>query len=166
MKLCNGCGLSKNETDFHKDKYRKDGLRNRCKSCASKRQSKTRSTPARKESMNAYARSYYADHADAKRERQRVWARKHALTKREKNQRRRALQKNVSVELVQNLVVFCRDNWVCGICKTAVDPKLEYPNVNSKSLDHIIPLSKGGQHSYDNVQLAHLSCNRRKSARL
>ena len=27
------------------------------------------------------------------------------------------------------------------------------------TLDHIIPLSKGGSHTWDNVQLAHMGCN-------
>ena len=31
------------------------------------------------------------------------------------------------------------------------------------SIDHIVPLSKGGEHSWSNVQLAHRVCNSRKS---
>lgn len=27
------------------------------------------------------------------------------------------------------------------------------------SIDHVIPLAKGGQHSWDNVKLAHRICN-------
>jgi 5-methylcytosine-specific restriction endonuclease McrA len=33
-------------------------------------------------------------------------------------------------------------------------------------LDHVIPLSKGGEHSYDNVQVTHPSCNRKKGAKV
>ncbi len=33
MKPCSKCELVKNESDFSKDKYRKDGLRSQCKSC-------------------------------------------------------------------------------------------------------------------------------------
>jgi len=35
---------------------------------------------------------------------------------------------------------------------------LEYP-----SLDHVIPLSKGGEHSMSNARLAHTYCNSIKS---
>ncbi|WP_158070491.1 HNH endonuclease [Streptomyces luteocolor] len=35
----------------------------------------------------------------------------------------------------------------------------------SPSLDHVIPLSRGGSHRRDNVQLAHLRCNLRKNNR-
>ena len=32
-----------------------------------------------------------------------------------------------------------------------------------KELDHIVPLSKGGEHRLENLQIVHLVCNRRKS---
>lgn len=35
-----------------------------------------------------------------------------------------------------------------------------------KSIDHIRPLSKGGTHTWDNVQLAHLKCNIKKGNRV
>lgn len=51
---------------------------------------------------------------------------------------------------------------ICQICGQPVDDtdienghiKRMYPTV-----DHIIPLSQGGTHTWDNVQLAHMSCN-------
>lgn len=73
---------------------------------------------------------------------------------------RRAIKKRVFVEVVDSRVVFERDKGVCGICQKDVD-------VTSKwEVDHIIPISKGGAHSYENVQLAHRKCNRSKSASL
>lgn len=35
MKTCSKCGAEKDETEFSKDKYQKDGLRTRCRSCMS-----------------------------------------------------------------------------------------------------------------------------------
>jgi len=61
--------------------------------------------------------------------------------------------------------VFMRDNWTCQICDEKVDPELQYPDPLSASLDHIVPLSKSGDHSQDNSQLAHLVCNFRKGNR-
>jgi 5-methylcytosine-specific restriction endonuclease McrA len=40
---------------------------------------------------------------------------------------------------------------------------LAWPHPASASLDHRIPLSKGGSHTAENTQLAHLACNVRKS---
>lgn len=52
-----------------------------------------------------------------------------------------------------------RDNWICGVCGQQIDKELKYPNPQSASLRHIQPLSKGGTHSKDNVQIVHLHCN-------
>ena len=56
---------------------------------------------------------------------------------------------------------------VCGICGKPVDMSLKYPHPLSPTVDHIIPVSKGGHPSdIDNLQLAHRTCNRQKSDRV
>ena len=70
--------------------------------------------------------------------------------------------------------LFKRDDGVCAICgkrcrwddsSTRDDGTFlafgDYP-----SIDHIVPLSKGGKHSWNNVQLACRSCNSRKGNRV
>lgn len=53
---------------------------------------------------------------------------------------------------------------ICGICGKPVDFTLKYPNKWAATIDHIIPLAKGGHKSdIDNLQLAHFYCNRMKS---
>lgn len=64
-----------------------------------------------------------------------------------------------------NAEVFERDGWVCGLCDEPVSPGAVYPDPLSASLDHVVPLSRGGAHSLENSQLAHLACNVRKGAR-
>ena len=56
---------------------------------------------------------------------------------------------------------------VCGICGKPVDFKLEYPDPLSPCIDHIIPIKWGGHPSdLENMQLAHLTCNRAKSDKI
>jgi|GEM_PF-3546298 hypothetical protein len=74
-------------------------------------------------------------------------------------ERRRALKLgNGPADLIKAKQVWDRDKGICGICGKPVPfEKFE--------LDHIRPLSKGGTHTFSNVQVAHRSCNSRKGAR-
>ena len=66
-----------------------------------------------------------------------------------------------------------RDNNICYLCNKPVDFSDYYDNGvtiicgnNYPSIDHVIPLAKGGLHSWDNVKLAHRICNSKKSDNL
>lgn len=76
--------------------------------------------------------------------------------------KRRALKRKLPADDIRPLDVFERDGWVCGICAAPVDRDLQWPDELSASLDHVVPLSRGGHHVLSNVQLAHLGCNVRK----
>lgn len=55
----------------------------------------------------------------------------------------------------------------CALCGKPVDMQLRYPDPMSKSIDHIVPIAKGGHPSaMSNLQLAHLICNKHKSDRI
>lgn len=73
--------------------------------------------------------------------------------------RRRARKLAQFVAPVDTPAIRDRDGGLCGICGQSVP-------VEQQSLDHIIPLSKGGTHEPNNVQLAHRACNSRKGAKL
>ncbi len=51
-----------------------------------------------------------------------------------------------------------RDGWMCHICHRRVSRK-------TWSMDHLIPLSEGGSHTWANVALAHFLCNSLRGAR-
>lgn len=57
------------------------------------------------------------------------------------------------------LSIYIRDSGLCAICGSPVE-------IADTSIDHRVPLARGGQHESDNWQLAHLRCNTRKGARM
>ena len=85
--------------------------------------------------------------------------------RRSKTKRGRRLREQW-VEDVDPLVMAERDGWICHICSEDIDPALKYPNYYSLSIDHVIPLAKGGSHGYDNCSSSHWICNVMKADRL
>jgi 5-methylcytosine-specific restriction endonuclease McrA len=79
---------------------------------------------------------------------------------------RRARLAGAECESFDHADVYARDGWICGICTEHVDSAIKWPAPFSASLDHIVPLSKGGPHTRANTQLAHLACNMQKGATL
>lgn len=56
---------------------------------------------------------------------------------------------------------------ICGICGQPVNKALKPPDPGAPSVDHIIPISRGGHPSaIENLQLTHAACNRAKSSKL
>ena len=79
-------------------------------------------------------------------------------------QKRRARLKQARIETVDSNLVFARDSWRCQICLTKTPKEKRGLGVcNSPELDHIVPLSKGGDHSYANTQCLCRRCNGKKS---
>jgi 5-methylcytosine-specific restriction endonuclease McrA len=74
-------------------------------------------------------------------------------------QNRRARLRGATIESFGRKEIFERDGWICGICADPIDPDLKLPNTMSASVDHIIPIARGGAHERANVQAAHLKCN-------
>jgi 5-methylcytosine-specific restriction endonuclease McrA len=58
--------------------------------------------------------------------------------------------------------VFDRDGYICQLCLTPIDPTLTGRHPGAASIDHIDPLNRGGQHTWENVWTAHFACNATK----
>lgn len=69
------------------------------------------------------------------------------------------------IERIDPHTIYERDGWMCQLCHKPIDPAMKWPDYQSASLDHIVPLAANGTHTSDNVQAAHLICNIQKGAR-
>lgn len=77
---------------------------------------------------------------------------------------RRARKRLARVEVFARREIFERDKWMCHLCRKKVHRKKVSPHPMSPTLDHVIPLADGGEHSRANVRTAHFICNAIKGA--
>lgn len=66
------------------------------------------------------------------------------------------------IEPINSKILFEKDNWTCRMCGTKVQKFNIYAN-DAAEVDHIIPISRGGTHTWDNVQTLCKICNVKKS---
>lgn len=172
-KRCKGCGVVKPLTAF--PKYLKKGYtchHSKCEPCYLKsmreygRANSSRRTAISREWDNnnrerrrEIDRAYRARNAEKIKERQARYRKEHPEKKAESENLRRALRSNSpQVEKINRNAIIQRDNATCYLCKRQLP-------VWAITLDHVVPLAKGGSHTADNLRVACRSCNSSKGAR-
>lgn len=156
-KVCSRCGVDKLLADFTLVTRAKSGYAAHCKECnAALARGWRMSDPER--SRSSVAR-YKINHPDRVRATQQRSYERRLPDIIDYQASRRALKAGVAVEVVYRAIIWERDNGICGICLEPADP-------HNWHLDHIIPLSRGGEHSYVNTRVSHPPCNTWKTNRL
>jgi 5-methylcytosine-specific restriction endonuclease McrA len=112
-------------------------------------QRQKRANPAYRQAESARVLASYHDQTPEE---------KRAQNHRHHHQRRAAKAKAPQIEPVDLNVLFIRDKGICQLCYKRC-------RRSQASNDHIIPLSEGGAHTYQNCVLAHRSCNSQKGNR-
>lgn len=155
---CPKCGETKFLTEFHVDSTRPSGRCPWCKDCqAAKARVHYQKHKVRLDAQIAAYRAQNPGVVPAAQSRYRKKP-EYALEARRYASAYRARKRDAFVEHVDPMVVFERDAGVCGICGV--------PIVGAFHVDHIVPLARGGEHSYANSQAAHPSCNSSKKDKL
>lgn len=112
-----------------------------------------------REKASLIRRAYYARNRARSIALVRQWVKSHRTIVYARNHARRILTRyGINGGPVDLDLLYKRDKGICQLCHKHV-PR------NKASRDHIVPLSKGGEHSYKNCVLAHLSCNASKGNR-
>ena len=183
-KTCKKCGVWKSIEEFGSSIGTLDGRESRCKECS--RQRHRQYIAANRELVNERSRvSYWLNpvkrreavrksHAkhpeqaakwlekpgnrEKRREIHRRYAKNHPEKRAANSARWRALRMNAPVvQKIKRAFVIERDNSTCYLCGKRLGD-----NPRELHLDHVIPLSRGGMHTYDNLKVCCRSCNGRK----
>lgn len=124
-------------------------------------QAKFRAKPENREKARLRASCWRAENKDRARSSEMAWKSKNKDKVRSMgvahNNRRRALKKDLFVEDVDVLEIAKAQCGICYLCSTAMGSDI--------TLDHIVPLTKGGPHSESNSAACHKSCNSSKGNR-
>lgn len=79
---------------------------------------------------------------------------------------RNAFRRGASIgEMVYRRRVYERDGFNCHLCGKSLRMDTTSPHPLSPTLDHVIPISLNGSHSYANVRAAHFICNSKRGNR-
>lgn len=123
-----------------------------------------------KSKRNKSCRAYYTKHREEilnKRNKTRdsinnkIWRMSHPERCKLRDDRRRAREANAAfIEDINRNDIYLRDKGICSLCGKKI--KLS----DTWHIDHTVPLSKGGEHSYRNVGISHKECNIKKKARV
>jgi len=91
------------------------------------------------------------------------WSRENKDKRKISRDKRLKLRRIPDSDMVINKAeIWKRDQGVCGICSNSRGPVDE----TNWHLDHIIPVSKGGLHTLENVQVSHPFCNLSKKDKI
>lgn len=135
-KLCRTCNRVLPAKEFTRWKYSKTGLVSQCKECHKKKHAYRAVECARKRRLS-----------------------QPGFNRDQKNKRKALKRGAPRIEAISRRKVYERDNGKCYMCG------IHLP-FNKFELEHVIPLIRGGCHTYDNVKVACRSCNARKHTKL
>lgn len=188
-KRCPRCEEAKPTDDFGKNRSMRDGLQGWCRSCTAERAKAYRAAnrealteknrawrAANPDKVTAhvvthreYQKQYYAANKGVIQDKNRAYqeANKDRITAYRNEwsringsgHRARARRFGVKYASISKREIFERDAWICQLCGDPVDREAAWPDLSCATLDHIVPMSKGGDHVESNVWLAHFRCN-------
>jgi len=166
LKACSTCKKEQPSSQYYADKSGKDGYRSDCKYCVKAKlkvnYQKKRATKLaiqknwyvnNSNKAKQYAKQWRKDNPDKTKKYHQDYAEanpdKERVRSREKSSNRRAKLKGNGVFKLSPK----------DIKRLLTQPCINCGNKNNQTLDHVVPIARGGRHSIGNLQTLCLSCN-------
>ena len=122
-----------------------------------------RTTAYRKANPDVHKRAWqkwYSNNREKRRDIERRYRKLNPIRMRGHGRKRRVRMRAAWVENVDYPALLKRFGMWCYICQKSIRRRSQL------HFDHVIPISRGGSHSNDNVRPAHALCNMKKHAKL
>jgi len=170
MKTCSKCKITKPFFEFGKHNQTKDGHKSRCKICNAEEMRGYYSTHAEsvknrvnlwisknKDKHASYVQKWACENMERKKSNNSIWKKRRKDLVNASTQKRRATKKNQLGVVSNNIVVKMMrlQKFLCINCKIDLTQ-------SGYHIDHIMPLSLGGIHADENLQLLCPTCNIKK----
>jgi 5-methylcytosine-specific restriction endonuclease McrA len=156
LKVCSTCKKAQPTKEYSACNKVKSGLNARCKTCEKIRHKKD--YESNKDYNLEWARKYREENYERRRE---VEKKSHAKNK-EKHRPAHNARQSVRNKILNEKKYLILDKELHKIYNS---PCFNCGSMENQSLDHIIPVSRGGNHSIGNVMTLCLKCNMSKHAR-
>jgi len=167
LKICTKCKENKELSEFNKNKRKPDGLMYSCKACRVLYR-----TTVQKHIKEKNAQ-YYIENAEKIKKQARDW---HSANREYNNTRRRLWNKENPSKRKEQQLTYRTMKYNAAQAETLLERQMIaglylISNILTKScgeafhVDHIHPLSKGGSHTFDNLQILSAEENLAKGAK-
>lgn len=162
--------------DFAKCSKTRDGKQRWCRACFQAKNQEWRDKHGariadynrrykdeNREAIQAQRVIYRRNNREKRAAYKREYRRKYPEQHREEVRRRNSRIRSVESEEYTTRQVFERDSGICYLCGELLFLDVPHPERSFASIDHVVPISRGGADTLDNVRIACLSCNLRKN---
>ena len=153
LRACRTCKQIKPTNDYYKSKERKDGLRVNCKSCC---KIILQAIPKNKQARSANSKRWADKNREITRQQSRDYRQNNPDKVLNAIHKRNALKRGNGVFQLTAKDLSKLRTGICYYCKSK----------ENITIDHVVPISKGGRHSIGNLISACLSCNVSKGNKL
>ncbi len=189
-KTCKKCLETKPMTEFYRNRQARDGRQSRCKKCQCAYNAQWRTAnpeylaqwrtanpeydarwrAANAEQIRESQAQWRAENPEKVREYKVKWRFENPVsyrdgTIRRQGERRARKAGNPVEQGISASVLLELQGGICYLCLEHIDLSLQYPHPASLSVDHVLPISKGGGHTWDNTRACHLGCNFAKGSK-